>query len=152
MGSLARETQWMDATAQADLVCLKQVTPRELVDAALERAEQLNPKVNALNYVWPDRARDHAQQLASTVDSAFRGVPFVLKDLNAALAGTPAACPSPNPRHGVRPGIPTTSTARLVDRAVEAPLRWRWASCRRHTRVTEVAPFAFPHPVVDSSV
>ena len=119
MGSLARETQWMDATAQADLVRLKQVTPRELVDAALERAEQLNPKVNALNYVWPDRARDHAQQLASTGDSAFRGVPFVLKDLNAALAGTPLS----NGNRALRDANHATDySTDLVARYVEAGL------------------------------
>lgn len=89
MGSLARQTQWMDAMAQAELVRTKQVTPRELLDAALERAEQLNPAINALNYVWPERAREHAERLAGAVDSPLRGVPFVLKDLHAALAGTP---------------------------------------------------------------
>ena len=51
MTSLARDTQWMDATAQAELVRKKQVTPLELLEAALERTEQLNPAINAVNYV-----------------------------------------------------------------------------------------------------
>ena len=89
MGSLARDTQWMDAVAQAELVRTKQVTPGELLEAALERNEQLNPALNAVNYLWADRARDHAKRLESSPDSPLRGVPFILKDLNAALEGTP---------------------------------------------------------------
>ena len=57
MASLARDTQWMDATAQAELVRSRQVTPAELLEAALERTEQLNPTLNAVNYVWAERAR-----------------------------------------------------------------------------------------------
>ena len=34
MGSLADDTRWMDATAQADLVSSGQATPLELTDAA----------------------------------------------------------------------------------------------------------------------
>ena len=79
----------MDATAQAELVRKKQVTPHELLEAALERTEQLNPAINAVNYVWADRARGAARELETASDSPFRGVPFILKDLNAALDGTP---------------------------------------------------------------
>ena len=89
MGSLARDTQWMDAVAQAELVRTKKVTPGELLEAALERNEQLNPALNAVNYLWADRARDHAKRLESSPDTPLRGVPFILKDLNAALEGTP---------------------------------------------------------------
>ncbi|NBT36664.1 MAG: amidase [Actinobacteria bacterium] len=89
MASLAHDTQWMDATAQAELVRKKQVTPRELLEAALERTEQLNPAINAVNYVWAERARDAARDLETAPDSPFRGVPFILKDLHAALEGTP---------------------------------------------------------------
>ena len=58
----------MDATAQAELVRKKQVTPLELLEAALERTEQLNPAINAVNYVWADRARDAARDLDEAVD------------------------------------------------------------------------------------
>ena len=40
MGTLADETQWMDATAQAELVASGEVTPLELVEAAIERIER----------------------------------------------------------------------------------------------------------------
>ena len=89
MASLARDTQWMDATAQAELVRSRQVTPAELLEAALERTEQLNPALNAVNYVWAERARTAARELEATADAPFRGVPFIVKDLNAALEGTP---------------------------------------------------------------
>ena len=119
MGSLARETQWMDAMAQAELVRTKQVTPRELLDAALERAEQLNPAINALNYVWPEHAREHAERLAGTNDAPLRGVPFVLKDLHAALAGTPLS----NGNRALRDANYTTNySTELVTRYVAAGL------------------------------
>jgi amidase len=89
MASLARDTQWMDAVAQADLVRNKQVSASELIEAALERNEQLNPALNAVNYVWADRARQAARHLDSAPDAPFRGVPFIVKDLNAALEGAP---------------------------------------------------------------
>ena len=38
----------LDATAQAELVRSRQVNPIELVEAAIERIERLNPKVNAV--------------------------------------------------------------------------------------------------------
>ena len=39
---------FMDATAQADLVRCKEVKALELVDAAIERIERLNPALNAV--------------------------------------------------------------------------------------------------------
>jgi amidase len=38
----------LDATAQAELVRTGQVTPLELVDAAINRVEKLNPDLNAV--------------------------------------------------------------------------------------------------------
>ena len=38
----------LDATAQADLVRRKEVKAIELVDAAIERIERLNPAINAV--------------------------------------------------------------------------------------------------------
>jgi hypothetical protein len=52
MSSLAKDTQWVDAVDQAELVRSGKVTPVELLDAAIERAEQLNPAINALTYTW----------------------------------------------------------------------------------------------------
>ncbi|MEE9400519.1 MAG: amidase, partial [Dehalococcoidia bacterium] len=38
----------LDATAHAELVRRKEVKPIELVDAAIERIERLNPTLNAV--------------------------------------------------------------------------------------------------------
>ena len=87
MGSPADDTQWMDATDQAALVRNGDATPLELLDAAIERADRLNPHLNALTWTWFDRAREQARTLPDT-GQPFRGVPFILKDLHAAMTGT----------------------------------------------------------------
>lgn len=89
MTSLAHETQWIDAIGQAELVSSGKVTPLELLDAAIERAEQLNPAINALTYTWFEQARDMARNLGANASMPLRGVPFILKDLHAAMKGFP---------------------------------------------------------------
>ncbi|HEY5155534.1 MAG TPA: amidase family protein, partial [Acidimicrobiales bacterium] len=77
----------LDATAQAELVRSGQASAVELVDAAVARIEALNPQLNAVIHELFDRARVEA---AGTLpDGPFRGVPFLLKDFAAELAGTP---------------------------------------------------------------
>jgi amidase len=76
---------FLDATAQADLVRRKEVKPIELVDAAIERIERLNPTLNAVVTPMYDDARKAAS--APLPDGPFAGVPFLLKDLNAEYAG-----------------------------------------------------------------
>ena len=76
---------FLDATAQADLVRRKQIKPIELVDAAIERIERINPQINAVITPMYDQAR----QLASNPipDAPFTGVPFLMKDLGPMYAG-----------------------------------------------------------------
>ena len=76
----------LDATGQAALVRHGQVTAVELVDAAIAHAERLNPQVNAIVIERFERARAEA---ASSGAGPFAGVPIVLKDLGAAVAGEP---------------------------------------------------------------
>jgi len=78
----------LDATAQAELVARGEMTPLELVDAAIDRIEQLNPKLNAVVSPQFERARDQAAA-PGLPRGPFRGVPFLLKDLGAHLAGDP---------------------------------------------------------------
>jgi amidase len=76
----------LDATAQAELVRTGDVTPVELVDAAIERIESANPSLNAVIHERFARAYDEA---AHAPDGPFRGVPAVVKDLDGPLAGEP---------------------------------------------------------------
>lgn len=77
----------MDATAQAELVRSGKASPLELVEAAIERAERLNPELNAIIHALYDEAREQAA--AELPDGPFKGVPFLFKDLGAGLAGQP---------------------------------------------------------------
>ena len=86
MGSLAADTRWMDAVDQAALVRRGEVSAAELLDAAIERIESIDPALNAVIIRWFDEARRAATQLP---DGPFRGVPFLLKDLWAHYAGQP---------------------------------------------------------------
>jgi amidase len=81
------ELVWLDATAQAELVRRGEVSPEELVEAAIERIEELNPQLNAVIHPLFDRARSEAA--GGPPDGPFRGVPFLLKDFAAELEGTP---------------------------------------------------------------
>jgi amidase len=78
----------LDATAQAELVRRGDVSPLELVEAAIARIEQLDPAINAV----PIRLLAEAQAAARSADlppGPFRGVPFLLKDIGTCLAGQP---------------------------------------------------------------
>jgi len=81
------ELSFLDATAQAGLIRRKEVTPTEMVDAAIGRIERLNPELNAIITPLFDRAREAAA--AARVGATFAGVPFLLKDIAAEYGGTP---------------------------------------------------------------
>jgi amidase len=81
------ERAWLDATAQAELVRRGEATPRELVDAAIDRIERLDPAVNAVIHPRFEKARAEAD--AGLPDGPFTGVPFVLKDLGGLSRGDP---------------------------------------------------------------
>lgn len=76
---------FLDATAQAELVRRKEVKPVELVDAAIERIERLNPTLNAVVTPMYEQARTAAS--GELPQGPFTGVPFLLKDLLASYAG-----------------------------------------------------------------
>lgn len=86
MSTVADQTRWMDATDQAAAVASGELTPVELLDAAIERIEALDPQLNAVIIRWFDEARSTAAS-ASLPDGPFRGVPFLLKDLWAHYTG-----------------------------------------------------------------
>ena len=74
-----------DALGLAELVRTKQVSPSDLVEESITRIERLNPKINAVVTPLFDQARAAAK--ANLPDGPFTGVPFLMKDLLAALAG-----------------------------------------------------------------
>jgi len=77
----------MDATAQAELVSSGEATPTELMEAAIARAEQVNPEINAIIHDLSERGLEQAA--GDVPDGPFKGVPFLHKDLGAAWAGEP---------------------------------------------------------------
>lgn len=85
-----------DAVELARRIRAGEIQPREAVEAAIARAERVNPSLNAIATPLFDSARDEAGHPQSGV---FAGVPSFIKD-NEAVAGSPV-------RHGSR-GVPST--------------------------------------------
>ena len=76
-----------DGLGLAELVESGDVSPSELVEAAIERIDRHNPSLNAIVY----DAREEARTTASgdLPYGPFRGVPFLIKDLGCPVAGWP---------------------------------------------------------------
>lgn len=77
-----------DATGLAELVARQEVTPAELLALARQRADAVNPALNAivrrLDGVADERAGDAA------LAGPFAGVPFLIKDLQQEYQGFPS--------------------------------------------------------------
>jgi amidase len=86
--SLATELARVDLVGQADVVRRGELTPLELVDAAIERIEAVNPRLNAVVIPLFEQARAEAGS-RDLPNGQLRGVPFVVKDLGAAMVGVP---------------------------------------------------------------
>ena len=82
------ELAHLDATAQAQLIRSGQLSPREAVDAAIERIERINPALNAVIHPLFGKARAAAADPALPA-GPFRGVPMLVKDLLCITAGDP---------------------------------------------------------------
>ncbi len=83
--SISSELSWIDGMGMAELVRNKEVTPAELVEVVIERIERVNPQLNAIVTKMYDEARLSAS--SELPDGPFTGVPFLLKDLQAAFQG-----------------------------------------------------------------
>jgi amidase len=100
----------LDATALAALVARGETTPAELLEAALERADLRNPRLNAIIVRFDDEAR---QRAAGPLPAGpFTGVPFLLKDVFAAWKGHPLAYGS-RLLEGFRPDFDSELVTRL---------------------------------------
>jgi amidase len=82
-----REYANYDGLGLAELVRKCDVTPTELLDAAIERIERHNPKLNAVVHKAYDEAR--AVAAGALPDGPFKGVPFLIKDLGVRVKGWP---------------------------------------------------------------
>jgi amidase/6-aminohexanoate-cyclic-dimer hydrolase len=84
----AEPDDWLgghDALGLAERVRRREVSPAELLDAALARVDRVDAKTHAIVLRHDELAR---AQLAAGVSGPFAGVPFLLKDLHIRLAGT----------------------------------------------------------------
>lgn len=87
-----------DASYYAEQIKSGQTTSQELVQAALENIERLNPKINAVVHVQKDAALKHAKELDHIFKLTshpeklppFFGIPILLKDLGQNQAGQPS--------------------------------------------------------------
>ena len=79
------ELAGLDATGCAGLVRARELTPLELVDAAIDRAEQVNGALNAIVTRMYESARETARDHSGT--GIFAGVPFLVKDFLAEVEG-----------------------------------------------------------------
>jgi amidase len=76
-----------DGLGLAELVRRREVTAGEVLEATIERIEARNPAINAVVLRMYDEAK--AAIAAALPPGPFSGVPYLLKDLGAAYAGTP---------------------------------------------------------------
>src|SRR5437016_272221 len=85
---MSDELAFLDATAQADLVRRRKVSPAELVQAAITRIERVDRELNAVIIPLFEKARAEAAG-GALPDGPFRGVPFLVKEIFAHTAGDP---------------------------------------------------------------
>ncbi|WP_168792283.1 amidase [Paraburkholderia aromaticivorans] len=100
-----------DATGLAELVRKRKASARELLDIAISRTEAVNPAINAIVLKDYDAARQRASRDdasrangANNADgvsaqTALAGVPYLIKDLGAPVAGLRMAMGSRHYRH-----------------------------------------------------
>jgi amidase len=79
----------LDGLDLAALVRRREVTASELLEEAIARVERVNPRLNAVVTKLYDEARQQAK--GPLEDGRFKGVPFLLKDLHAAVEGSPVS-------------------------------------------------------------
>jgi Asp-tRNA(Asn)/Glu-tRNA(Gln) amidotransferase A subunit family amidase len=84
-----RDYDRYDALGLAELIATRQVRPAEALEAAIERLEAVNPKLNAVVHKMYDEAE---RSIAAGLPAGpLAGVPFLLKDLGALYAGQPTS-------------------------------------------------------------
>ncbi|HIG23356.1 amidase family protein, partial [Henriciella sp.] len=74
-----------DASALASMVRKKEISPTELLDLALESAQEAQGELNCFSSFFEDAARKQIKD--GLPEGPFSGVPFAVKDLGARLKG-----------------------------------------------------------------
>lgn len=88
----SKEYMQYDGLGLANLVKSKQVRPDELLQTAIQRCEQVNPKLNAVIIPMYEQAqRQLKARTGEALDQPFAGVPFLLKDLFQEYSGVPTS-------------------------------------------------------------
>jgi amidase len=77
--SLSRDLLGYDALGLAQLIRDRQVSPREVLQAAIARIESMDSTLNAMTTLTFDRALEKSARIPR--DSVFAGVPTLFKDL-----------------------------------------------------------------------
>jgi Asp-tRNA(Asn)/Glu-tRNA(Gln) amidotransferase A subunit family amidase len=164
--SIRDEYASLDAVGLAERVRSGDVKPTELLEAAIERAEQVNPTINAIVIPMYDEARREAQQ--GPPDGPFHGVPFLLKDLHLLYTGARTTYGSRLFSDHVadhdseltaryrRAGLVVFGKSASPEFGITPPRagrprRWPPASCPRPTPATAGARSGFPPPAAASS-
>lgn len=78
----------LDGLGVADLIRRREVSPLDAVEAAIERIERYNGKINAVVFKSYDKARDLAKS-GKIPEGPFAGVPLLLKNLLQGMEGEP---------------------------------------------------------------
>ena len=84
--SMISDYEDYDGLGLADLVRRKQLTEADLLQAAIDRSARDNPRLNAIVTPLYEAARAAVAQ--GVPDGPFRGVPFLIKELVASVAGS----------------------------------------------------------------
>ena len=114
MGITWDEYREHDAVGLAELVRSGAVSPVELLEAAMARADAVEPTLNAIRHRLDDDARTRAR---GPLSGPFAGVPFLIKDLGQHLAGVPTGS-----GNGSLARFPRPETSMVVRRWLDAGL------------------------------
>lgn len=104
------EYRTYDATGLAKLVADKQVSAKELLTLAQDRAAAVNPRINAIVREVPATPTDD-------LSGPFAGVPFLIKDLSQDYAGLPSSQGSRSLQ-----SLPVAQHSTVVQRWIDAGL------------------------------
>lgn len=107
----------LDAISLGGLIASGSVSRREVLDAALEQTQAVNPELNAITNLLEDMGIAATEQMPRQ-SSLVSGVPFLLKDLYLDLLGTVTACGS----RALKDSPPATANSTLTERYLKAGL------------------------------